>query len=334
LTILKLSSRRGNISAITAGAVTLVLVAGVFLAGCTGLKSSAPMVVAQGLANEIPVKPHSAESAILSDLHGTVEVKTGDGQWTLAQPGQTLKSGQNIRTGSVSNVTVVFYDSSRMGEKVRVSGMVSADGIWVAEKIERIDTEHETSFAFYGPVLSVNPWNVGGVSLAIDEHTTIKGEIMTGEMVKVTGWILESGTWLATEIKHTGLHLGQGCFMVGSVVQSITGDQIILIDGQTLKRTGDLEVTGDLKEGSLVRYQYCVDKDGVGKIGRIIVVYQLEELPPATGKVVICHYPHGNLGNRHTIEVAQPAVSTHMAHGDTLGPCPSEKLDKKPKKDK
>ena len=72
----------------------------------------------------------------------------------------------------------------------------------------------------------------------------------------------------------------------------------------------------------------------MGKIGRIIVVYQLEELPPATGKVVICHYPPGNPGNRHTIEIGQPAVSAHVAHGDTLGPCPSEKLDKKPKNDK
>ncbi|MBP1693960.1 MAG: hypothetical protein H6Q37_1843 [Chloroflexi bacterium] len=222
----------------------------------------------------------------------------------------------------------------QVGDKVRVSGLVGADGIWVAESIERLDTEHVTSFAFYGPVLSLNPWNVGGVSLTVDGRTTIKGDIKLGEMVKVTGWILEDGTWLATEIKHTGLHLGQGCFMVSSVVQSINDEEIILIDGQTLVRSGDLEVQGDLKEGSLVRYQYCVDKDGVGKIGRIIVVYQLEELPPAnTGKVVICHYPPGNSGNRHTIEVGQPAVSAHMAHGDTLGPCPSEKPDKKPKKD-
>ena len=108
-----------------------------------------------------------------------------------------------------------------------------------------------------------------------------------------------------------------------------------MIDGQTLKRTGDLEVTGDLKEGSLVRYQYCVDKDGVGRIGRITVVSQLEELEMAnTGKVVICHYPPGNTGNRHTIEVGQPALSAHLAHGDTQGLCPSEKLEKnKNKKD-
>ncbi len=32
------------------------------------------------------------------------------------------------------------------------------------------------------------------------------------------------------------------------------------------------------------------------------------------GKVKLCH-------NGHTIEVAQPAVEAHLAHGDTLGPC-------------
>jgi hypothetical protein len=755
MSILKLSSKRGVIPAIRAGAATLLLVAGVLLAGCSGLKSSTPVAVAQGLANVTPVKPRSAESAILADLHGTVEVKTGDGQWTLAQPGQTLKSGQQLRTGALSNVTLAFYDGSRMhlgaeaeialdtldartsgarvvqltqvsgesqyevaksddpgshydvntpagsgsatgtkftvmvlpgqhsqfwvetgavsvvnetatvvvvagqttiilagqppiepafritgegkvmqigtvggegvilpasapgvqtnqngkitlchatgsatnpfveitvsvegathghakhpgdiipapadgcpmstpntsytptswniagqtflsgastvifgnpqpgdwvsfegrlladgsrfadrivllshssenqftfigkvesiddtawtvssrvvqvneftaieaglkvgdnvqvvgemaedgifwatrlswtegagsnfrlagilagmdkdvwvisgikvtvdgnttlngdfvlgnpvmaegvikedgtwlatfidlvtpggyhfeftgvvqnispwivsgvgfdtadwteidadikvGNQVRVAGLVSADGIWVAERIERLDTEHSTSFTFFGPVISINPWNVRGVSLIVDERTTIKGDITLGEMVKVTGWILEDGTWLATEIKHTGLHLGQGCFMVSNVVQSINDEEIILLDGQTLVRSGDLEVQGDLKEASLVRYQFCVDKDVVGKIGRIIVVYQLEELPPATGKVVICHYPPGNPGNRNTIEVGQPAVSAHVAHGDTLGPCPSEKFDNNPKKDK
>ncbi len=218
--------------------------------------------------------------------------------------------------------------------KVRVTGVISADGIWVAERIERLDTEHLTSFNFFGRVLSLNPWNVRGVLLTVDERTTIKGDITLGEMVKVTGWILADGTWLATEIKHTGLHLGQGCFMISSVVQSINGEQIILIDGQTLTRSEDLEVIGDLKEASLVRYEFCVDKDGVGKVWRIIVVYQdqyqyqLEEPSPATetegGKAVVCHAPPGKPENRHTIEVGQSAVSAHMAHGDTLGPCPNE----------
>ena len=79
----------------------------------------------------------------------------------------------------------------KVGDQVRVSGLVSADGIWVAERIERLDTEHSTSFAFFGPVLSIDPWNVGGVSLIVDERTTIKGDITLGEMVK--GYRLDSG---------------------------------------------------------------------------------------------------------------------------------------------
>ncbi len=166
----------------------------------------------------------------------------------------------------------------KVGDQVCVTGVVTIDGIWVAERIELLNTEHATSFAFFGPVLSIDPWNVGGVVLTVDERTDIKGEITLGEMVKVKGWILEDGSWLATEIKHTGLHLGQGCFMISSVVQSINGDQIVLVDGQTIVLTEDLVVTGDLKPASLVRYQTCVDLDGEYEIVSITVVYQLEGL--------------------------------------------------------
>jgi hypothetical protein len=39
-------------------------------------------------------------------------------------------------------------------------------------------------------------------------------------------------------------------------------------------------------------------------------------------KVLICHIPPGNPGKAHTISVDQSAVPAHLAHGDTLGPCP------------
>lgn len=39
-------------------------------------------------------------------------------------------------------------------------------------------------------------------------------------------------------------------------------------------------------------------------------------------KVLICHIPPGNPGNAHTISVAPSAVPAHLAHGDTMGPCP------------
>jgi predicted lipid-binding transport protein (Tim44 family) len=40
-------------------------------------------------------------------------------------------------------------------------------------------------------------------------------------------------------------------------------------------------------------------------------------------KVVICHRPPGNPDNAHTISVSPNAVPAHLAHGDTLGPCPN-----------
>lgn len=220
-----------------------------------------------------------------------------DGTWLVTSINLVTPSGYRfefvglVQSLSPWTVAGVSFDAAdwteidadlTVGEQVRVAGMVSADGLWVAERIERIDTEHSTSFDFFGPVLSLNPWNVRGVSLTVDERTTIKGEISLGEMVKVTGWILADGRWLATEIKHTGLHLGQGCFLVSSVVQSVNGDQILLMDGQTLVWGGDLDVQGDLKEASAVRYQFCVDKEGEGQIGRIVVVYQLDALPVIT----------------------------------------------------
>ena len=222
----------------------------------------------------------------------------------------------------------------QVGDKVRVLGWSTPMAPGSLKSIDLLDMEHSAWFAFFCPVLSMGPWNVGGVPLIVDERTRIKGEITLGEMVKVKGWIMDDGSWLATEIKHTGLDTGQGCFWVSSFVQFVNDEEIILSDGVTLLRSDDLQVQGDLQVGSLVRYQYCVDKDGVGTVGRIIVVYQLEEVPPivTTGKVVICHYPPGNSGNRHTLEVGQAAVSTHLAHGDTLGPCPSEKPEKKPNK--
>jgi len=40
-------------------------------------------------------------------------------------------------------------------------------------------------------------------------------------------------------------------------------------------------------------------------------------------KVTICHYPPGNPDNPQTITVGAKALQAHLAHGDTLGPCPS-----------
>lgn len=41
----------------------------------------------------------------------------------------------------------------------------------------------------------------------------------------------------------------------------------------------------------------------------------------AAERTTICHAPPGNTGSSHTIIVGSNAVSAHLAHGDTQGPC-------------
>jgi hypothetical protein len=50
---------------------------------------------------------------------------------------------------------------------------------------------------------------------------------------------------------------------------------------------------------------------------------------PEPEKVVICHYPAGDITKGNTIEIDADSVADHLAHGDTLGAC-SEQPDDNP----
>lgn len=44
--------------------------------------------------------------------------------------------------------------------------------------------------------------------------------------------------------------------------------------------------------------------------------------PQGPKKVLVCHFPPGEPDKCHEIMVGQPAVDSHLKHGDTLGSCP------------
>jgi hypothetical protein len=54
---------------------------------------------------------------------------------------------------------------------------------------------------------------------------------------------------------------------------------VALLNGVSFERAG-VSVTGELKEASVVVYQYCLDRHTKkGKIANVIFLYQLDSLP-------------------------------------------------------
>ena len=57
---------------------------------------------------------------------------------------------------------------------------------------------------------------------------------------------------------------------------------------------------------------------GAGSDGPSIAQYEYGE------KVTICHRSAPQSNRRTTITVSSSTLETHMAHGDTIGPCPDQ----------
>lgn len=81
-----------------------------------------------------------------------------------------------------------------------------------------------------------------------------------------------------------------------------------------------------------------IDNNGDGEPDssfRIRITGRLAGLPQsgdvdvigAGEKVALCHFPPGNPDNFHTIVVGPDAVESHLAHGDTEGPCDDDDLN-------
>jgi hypothetical protein len=178
---------------------------------------------------------------------------------------------------------------------------------------------------------------VGGISIAVDDQTEIKGEIEVGDWVKVEGTIQPDGAWLADEIKPVEAPLGRGCVQITAIVIRIEDGQIVLEDGTTIPLDGTVPVDGQPKVNSVILILLCVDEEGNVTIISVIVLDQLEPDPtpvptPTPGlpdddddddgdqrTVTICHKP--GTPAEQTKRVPESALKAHLGHGDYLGPC-------------
>ena len=96
------------------GLATLVLLAA--LAGLTWLRPAGPQ------PSPLAQSP-DPRMATLNTAHGLVETQSAAGRWSVARAGDRVRAGQRVRTGSLSSVTLAFYDGSqaRLGPNTEVS---------------------------------------------------------------------------------------------------------------------------------------------------------------------------------------------------------------------
>jgi uncharacterized protein DUF5666/FecR-like protein len=165
-----------------------------------------------------------------------------------------------------------------IGNRVRAKGRVLADGTWLAESITQIDEGKRHHVEFTAKVESIDPWIVGSVPVSVTKQTKIDNGIAVGDLVTVKGNLLPDGTVIAKEIRRAAPT--QGCVEISVVVQTVSADQVVLLDGQTIPLNEKVKVKGKPAVASVVVVRVCADKDGNLTVVSIVVVHQLDKLPP------------------------------------------------------
>ncbi len=178
-------------------------------------------------------------------LTGEVEA-IGDDSWVIA--GQTIAIDEetHIEEGIV------------VGSRVRVRGLIQDDGVLLAKRIRLLDEQPGMPFEFIGVVETIGePWLISGVAIATDADTEIEEGIVVGDLVKVEGWILEGGSWLADEIKLA--EVDENRFEFTGAVESIDPWLVAGIPFETNEWT---EIEDGIAIGDMVKVEGVILEDG------------------------------------------------------------------------
>jgi hypothetical protein len=174
-----------------------------------------------------------------------------------------LIAGQSI---AIDDNTSIDEDIE-IGDLVRVTGYILEDNTWLAVTIERQEAEPAT-FTFTGLVDSIDPWQVAGISFETREWTIIDPTITEGDLVHVTGIILNDGTLVAATIQKLSGQANQTIILVG-VVNSIDS---WIVNGMTLFIDDETIIGENIVVGSLVRVELHLAADGTWRTVSILLL--------------------------------------------------------------
>lgn len=150
-------------------------------------------------------------------LTGTVEA-IGAASWQV--------TGQTIAIDGETDIE----EGLQIGDAVRVSGVIQADGALLAAAIIRLEDGETRPFEFTGVVQAIGPetWAISDVVITVNADTAVNAGVVVGDIVRVQGHILAGNVWLAESI--TLVTPEEATFSITGPVESIDPWRVAGID--------------------------------------------------------------------------------------------------------
>lgn len=179
-------------------------------------------------------------------LIGQVEIQD-EFVWTV--------NGQPIGVTEITEID----DGIMVGSLVRVEGFILEDGSLQAEEITLIEDQPGAPFDITGVVEQIGDtsWEISDVMITVDENTLIDEGLVIGDLVRVRGWILEDGTWLASSIRR--VPDAPGTFEFSGNIESFDP---WIVAGKSFEVRSWTEIDEGLELGDLVRVKGQIQTDG------------------------------------------------------------------------
>ena len=199
----------------------------------------------------------------------------------------------------VVNGDTQFDGDIHPADSLSLLAHITKNGKWVAERVVPI-AEQESFFSFAGPLEArdQNIWQVAGFPLLVSAQTQLGEAIPDNELVLATFKVLEDGTWLALQIE-----------ALSALEASRTPTPTVSPSLTPTPTAKPAVPTKKLAPAKSDKSKPSNDKHDKKK-------------PPKNKDktVTICHKPNDKKGGETKI-IGSSALSSHLGHGDILGPC-------------
>jgi hypothetical protein len=133
----------------------------------------------------------------------------------------------------------------------------------------------ETTFEITGTLESTDPWMVTGNTFATRDSTHIDEGLEAGNLVKVKGFILEDGTWLASSVERIQEQTSPMIILIGKV----TSIDPWVVSGITLNLTSDTLISEGITTDMIVRVEILLLEDGTWEVLRIVSLGDFTDVP-------------------------------------------------------